>query len=105
MIQLDCIKYIVNLLKNEGHVLSDEILEYANAMLMNMCLKVAGKMKCEEIKSELIQVLFDNLEHENNQVWTYINGTLYSILNRKKLREEAKAIGLDTALQHLQNSD
>jgi LisH domain-containing protein ARMC9 len=65
MIQLDCIKYIVNLLKVEGHVLSDEILEYANAMLMNMGLKVSGKLKCEEIKTELMQVLFDNLEHEN----------------------------------------
>jgi len=66
MIELDIIKWIVNLLKIESNVLSDENLEYANAMLMNMTLRTAGKKKCEEISADLLKVLNDNLEHENN---------------------------------------
>jgi len=66
MIELDIIKWIVNLLKIESNVLSDENLEYANAMLMNMTLRTAGKKKCEEISTDLLKVLNDNLEHENN---------------------------------------
>lgn len=38
MIELDVIKWVVNLLKNESNVLSDDNLEYAHAMLMNMTL-------------------------------------------------------------------
>jgi len=35
-----------------------------------------------------------------------VNGTLYSILDSRRLRDEAKAIGLDSALQYLlQNSE
>lgn len=65
MIELDVIKWVVNLLKNESNVLSDDNLEYAHAMLMNMTLRSQGKKKCEEISSEILQVLNDNLENEN----------------------------------------
>ena len=44
----------MNLIKVEGHILSDKILEFAVAMLMNMSLKESGKSKCEEIKEELM---------------------------------------------------
>lgn len=104
MIELDVIKWVVNLLKNESNVLSDDNLEYAHAMLMNMTLRSQGKKKCEEISSEILQVLNDNLENENVQVRTYVNGTLYSILDSKKLKEEAKAISLDLALQYQQKN-
>jgi len=66
MVELDIIKWIVNLLKIESNVLSDENLEYANALLMNMSLRTAGKKKCEEISTDLLKVLNDNLEHENS---------------------------------------
>ena len=66
MIELDVIKWVVNLLKTESNTLSDDNLEYANAMLMNMTLWSAGKKKCEEISSDLLKVLNDNLEHENS---------------------------------------
>lgn len=32
---------------------------------------------------------------------TYVNGTLYSIFTRKKLREEAKELGMPEVLQYL----
>ncbi len=101
MIELDVIKWVVNLLKNEGNVLSDNNLEYATALLMNLTLRSLGKKKCEELTNDILKVLNENLEHENNQVRTYVNGTLYSVLESKKLREEAKATNLDQALEYL----
>lgn len=80
MIELDVIKWIVTLLNTESNTLSDDNLEYAHAMLMNTTLRSFGKKKVEEISKEVLQVLNDNLEHENSQVRTYVNGTLYSIL-------------------------
>jgi hypothetical protein len=49
----------------------------------------------------VLKVLTEHLENENNQVRTYVNGTLYSVLESKKLREEAKALELDNALEYL----
>jgi hypothetical protein len=43
MIDLNVIKWVVNLLKTEGAVLSDNYLEYATALLMNLTLRSAGK--------------------------------------------------------------
>jgi hypothetical protein len=43
-------------------------------------------------------VLSDLVEHDNLQVRTYVNGTLYSIFTRKKLREEAKSLGMREVL-------
>ena len=34
---------------------------------------------------------------------TYVNGTLYSIFTRKKLREQAKELGMPEVLQYLMN--
>jgi len=49
MIDLDVIRWVVNLLKTEGNVLTDNYLEYATALLMNLTLRSQGKRKCEEI--------------------------------------------------------
>lgn len=100
------IKWIANVLKNEGDSLSDYSIEYATALLMNLSLRMAGKDKCEDPSINLLHVLNDLVEHENLQVRTYVNGTLYSIFTRKKLREEAKELGMQEVLQYLmQQSD
>ena len=103
MIQLDMIRWIANVLKQEGDALSDYSIEYATALLMNLSLRAAGKDKCEDSDIELLKVLNDLLEHENLQVRTYVNGTLYSIFTRKKLREEAKELGMHDVLLYLMN--
>lgn len=106
MIQLDMIKWIGNVLRNEGDSLSDYSIEYATALLMNLSLRAAGKDKCEDPQIELLKVLNDLVEHDNLQVRTYVNGTLYSIFTRKKLREGAKELGMPEVLQYLmQQSD
>jgi len=101
MIQLDLIKWISAVLRNEADQLTDYSIEYATALLMNLSLRDAGKDKCEEPDIELLNVLNDLVEHENLQVRTYVNGTLYSIFTRKKLREEAKELGMPEVLQYL----
>ena len=46
------------------------------------------------------------VEHDNLQVRTYVNGTLYSIFTRRKLRDEAMELGMPDILEHLmQQSD
>ena len=92
------IKWISNVIKSEGENLSDYSIEYATALLMNLSLRAAGKDKCEDPSIELLRVLNDLVEHDNLQVRTYVNGTLYSIFTRKKLREEAKELGMPEVL-------
>ena len=101
MINLDMIKWISAVLRNEADQLTDYSIEYATALLMNLSLRDAGKDKCEEPDIELLNVLNELVEHENLQVRTYVNGTLYSIFTRKKLREEAKELGMPEVLQYL----
>lgn len=81
--------------------MTDYSIEYATALLMNLSLRDAGKDKCEEPDIELLNVLNNLVEHENLQVRTYVNGTLYSIFTRPKIREEANALGMRTFLEHL----
>jgi hypothetical protein len=70
---------------------------------MNLSLRSSGKDKCEEPDIELLKVLNNLVEHDNLQVRTYVNGTLYSIFTRAKLREEAKELGMPDLLQVLMN--
>jgi hypothetical protein len=86
-------------LKQEQDNLSEYSIEYATALLMNLSLRSNGKDKCEDPDIGLLQVLNDLVEHEDLQVRTYVNGTLYSIFTRKKLREEAQEIGMPEVLQ------
>jgi LisH domain-containing protein ARMC9 len=46
-------------------------------------------------------VLNSLVEHENLQVRTYVNGTLYSIFTRARLRDEAKQLGMVQVLEYL----
>ncbi len=46
-------------------------------------------------------MLLEHIEHENLQVRTYINGTLYSLLTRPTLKEQALAFGMPEMLKHL----
>ena len=73
---------------------------------MNLSLRSSGKLKCEDPKEGVLNVLNDLLEHENMQVRTFVNGTLYSLLGRQSLREQANAMGMNEILSYLkENSD
>jgi hypothetical protein len=68
---------------------------------MNLSLRASGKDKCEEPGLDILRILNDLVEIDNYQVRTYINGTLYSIFTRRKLREEAKELGMHESLRYL----
>lgn len=49
----------------------------------------------------MIKVLSDLMEHDNLQVRTHINGTLYSVLTRQSLKDEANELGLGEMLDYM----
>jgi len=106
MIQHDMIKWIVMTLKNEKDTLSEYSYEYATALFMNLSLRSLGKKKCEELELEVLKVLNELLEHENMQVRSFVNGTLYSLLSKTVFKEHAKSLGMNEVLSYLmENSD
>ena len=71
---------------------------------MNLSLRSKGKTVCEKMLSSgisLIKVLSDLMEHDNLQVRTHINGTMYSVLTRQALKDEANQLGLGEMLDYL----
>ncbi|NXQ48241.1 ARMC9 protein, partial [Catharus fuscescens] len=79
--------------------LSDYNLEYCAALLMNLCLRSAGKKMCARIPNHTLRVLSGLLDHENPKVQSYVNGALYSILAIPSVREEAKEMGMEEILR------
>ena len=86
MIEGGVIGWIVQILRTSQDFLSDYSMEYATALLMNLSLRNRGKDECEKLATEqqvnILKVLSDMMEHDNLQVRTHVNGTLYSILTR-----------------------
>ncbi|XP_070560992.1 lisH domain-containing protein ARMC9-like isoform X4 [Ptychodera flava] len=98
MIEDGIIQWLVNVLE-DSDALSDYTLEYSVALLMNLCLRTAGKLKCIEDAAHILKVLSDLLGHENEEIRPYVNGALYSILSIPSIRDEAKAMGLEEILR------
>lgn len=88
MIEGGVIGWTFEMLAAHQDYLSDYTTEYATALLMNLCLRTRGKDVCEQLLSKvnILKVLTDMMEHDNLQVRTHVNGTLYSILTRQSLK-------------------
>src|SRR5687767_13216550 len=94
MIEVDVIKWLA-VAMSDLDSLSEFSLEYGAALLMNLSLRNSGKLKCFSQQFDILQVLNDLLEHENPRVRTYVNGTLYSVLSLKEMKERAKEMGME----------
>eukprot|EP00842_Homolaphlyctis_polyrhiza_P002553 jgi/Hompol1/3299/HPOL_003191-RA len=81
--------------------LSEYTIEYASALMMNLCLRTLGKQECSEHPQQTLKILNELIEHDNVQVKTYANGTLYSVLSEKAVRECARSIGMEEQLSYL----
>jgi hypothetical protein len=104
LIELDVIAWITNVFIKECENISEYTLEYGLALLMNLSLRVTGRDRCEKVSNKLLKILINYLHSESIQVRTCINGTLYSLLKRKKMKLEAKKLGLEKMLNsQLQN--
>ncbi|NWH61955.1 ARMC9 protein, partial [Geococcyx californianus] len=97
MINDGLISWLVDIL-TDTDCLSDYALQYSVALLMNLCLRSAGKKMCARIANDVLKVLSDLLGHENHEILPYVNGALYSILAIPSIREEARAMGMDEIL-------
>ncbi|XP_012584253.1 PREDICTED: lisH domain-containing protein ARMC9 isoform X2 [Condylura cristata] len=98
MIRDGLVFWLIDLLK-EPDCLSDYTLEYSVALLMNLCLRSAGKNMCAKVAGLVLKVLSDLLGHENHEIQPYVNGALYSILSIPSIREEARAMGTEDILR------
>ncbi|KAM4692879.1 lisH domain-containing protein ARMC9 isoform 2-T2 [Discoglossus pictus] len=98
MIQDGLIFWLVQELEDTDR-LSDYSVEYSVALLMNLCLRSAGKRMCAKAAGHVLKVLSDLLGHENHEIRPYVNGALYSILAVPSIREEARAMGMQEILQ------
>ncbi|NXE04830.1 ARMC9 protein, partial [Lophotis ruficrista] len=98
MIKDGLIFWLVDVL-TDTDCLSDYTLEYSVALLMNLCLRSAGKKMCARIANHVLRVLSGLLGHENHEIQPYVNGALYSILTIPSVREEARAMGMEEILR------
>ncbi|XP_043820225.1 lisH domain-containing protein ARMC9 isoform X2 [Dromiciops gliroides] len=98
MIQDGLIFWLIDVLEDPD-CLSDYTLEYAVALLMNLCLRSTGKNMCAKVAGLVLKVLSDLLGHENHEIQPYVNGALYSILSIPSIREEARAMGMEEILR------
>ena len=86
------------------HYLSDYALEYCTALLMNLCLRSAGRKKAGNIPTEkLLRVIKELLRHEDIEVRPYANGILYSALQVKRVWDAAKETNLAGSLTEMIN--
>ena len=53
---------------------------------------LAGRLSCLQHSSPLLRLLGDLLEHEDQEVRSYVHGILYSILSLEHVREEARGM-------------
>ena len=88
-------------------------MEYGCALLMNLCLRSAGRSAVcggsegqaagggsgGSTASLLMHLCESLIESKNDQVRTYIHGILYSVLERPSMREEAQSRGMVELLQ------
>jgi len=68
---------------------------------MNLSLRTKGKDLCEQRGQQIINLLIKMIDHNNEQVRTYINGILYSMLSRDSMRKIARGMDLKETLTHL----
>ena len=102
LIDLNIIHWIVLVLiedKDDG--LTEYTLEYGLALLMNLSLKKLGRDKCEELAKPILSLLIYYLNSDSVQIRTCVNGTLYSLIKRKSIREIAKSYKLLDTLETL----
>ena len=101
MIELKVIEWLTTVLRKYED-LSEYSLEYSSALLMNLSLRTSGKDVCEKL--DILPLLSSLVNHENPNLRTYINGTLYSIFTRVSLKQKALKMGFDKILKQLHDS-
>lgn len=101
LIELNIIHYLVDIFIYQSDNLSDYTIEYGLALLMNLSLRKEGKEKFEALSEKIMKIYLKFINYDNTQILTCINGMIYSLLKKKKIREQAKIYGLEKKLNEL----
>ncbi|KAM7539561.1 hypothetical protein Aperf_G00000032144 [Anoplocephala perfoliata] len=104
MTEQGMVEWLVDLLEDADN-LSDYTLEYAVALLMNLCLRTEGKKRCASMADRVLKVLTDLISHENTNILSYVNGALFSLLTRPELQVAAETMDLEGILTSLMRED
>jgi len=99
LIDLDILGWCISTLITEQVTVSDYTLEYCLALIMNLSLSSKGRDRCVKYSSSLLKVIFNYINSDSIHIRTCINGTLYSVLKKKAVKEEAKVKGLQEVLE------
>jgi hypothetical protein len=67
MINENLTEWIVDLLE-DNEELTDYTLEYAIALLMNLCLRIEGKRRCAKMYEKTLKILTELLGNTNSEV-------------------------------------
>jgi hypothetical protein len=67
MIEEGIIDWLISVLQDQES-LSDYSLHYTSALLMNLCLRTSGKLRCVTLAGKVLKALNDLLEHEDVEV-------------------------------------
>ena len=101
LIELNVIHYLIDIFTFQADILSDYSVEYGLALLMNLSLRKEGKEKFEAVGEKIINIFIKFLKYENIQVLTCINGMLYSLLSKKKIKKLAIEMKIWDCLEQL----
>ena len=101
LIELNIIHYLIDIFIFQGDILSDYSIEYGLALLMNLSLRKEGKEKFEAVSEKILNIFIKFLKYENIQVLTCINGMLYSLLSKKKIKKLAIELKIWDYLEEL----
>lgn len=105
LIELNVIHYIVDVFTYESNSLSEYSMEYGLALIMNLSLRKEGREKFEAVSERIMQILLNFMKKDNLQILTCINGTLYSLLKRKKFKIEAQKYNLVNVLTNFNTTN
>ncbi|GLC64972.1 LisH domain-containing protein armc9 [Pleodorina starrii] len=90
MVAEGAVQWVVDFLQDLRTV-SPTAIEYGTALLMNLCLRSCGRVAAASCAVPLLRLCESLLNCDNDQVHTYVNGTLYSVFSRAAIREAALA--------------
>jgi len=101
LIELNVIHYLIDIFMFQADTLSNYTIEYGLALLMNLSLRKEGKEKFEAVGEKIINILIIFLKYENIQILTCVNGMLYSLIKKKKIKKVAIELGISANLEEL----
>ena len=101
LIELNVIHYLIDIFLYQADTLSDYSIEYGLALLMNLSQRKEGKEKFEAVAEKIINIIIKFLKYENIEILTCINGILYSLLKKPKIKKLVLEQGMENTFQNL----